>query len=72
MTPDWIRSRLNPIDPQDQTYWTMGCATMLREIAAQLADLNARLADGNNPVAVALCSSNDDLRVRLTGETEKR
>lgn len=40
-------------------------AHMLQEIAAQLADLNAALRDGASPIAVALCSSNDTLRIAI-------
>lgn len=37
----------------------------LVEIAFQISALNERLADASNPIPVALCSSNDDIRVRL-------
>jgi hypothetical protein len=44
------------------------CAFMLREIAAQLADLNEALPrSGDKSIAlpVVLCASNDDIPVRI-------
>ena len=40
----------------------------LIEIAAQLAELNEKLRDGSAPgcpICVGLCSTNDDIRVRI-------
>lgn len=40
-------------------------ATLLREIAYQLAVLNERLADEKKSINVALCATNDDIPVRI-------
>lgn len=48
-----------------------GAKTALFEIAAQLAEMNARFASVQMPegvISVGLCSTNDNIRVRLTDQ----
>lgn len=54
-----------PNDEAVKYYVMLTQLTFMGEIAVQLAALNERLHPHNEPIPVALCSSNDDIKIRI-------
>lgn len=66
MTAEEIRKSEWSFSTAESSKWKM-----LREIAAQLAEMNARFASVQMPdgvISVGLCSTNDNIRIRLTDQ----